>query len=392
LKILFLIFRDFKNPEAAGGDFYLWELARGLSNLGNRVTIVCSSFYGCKSRELIDGVEVIRTRGSWSLSLRILRTYFRELKGKYDVAVEEAIGGQRLPFLCSMYIKEPLVAVWHQKHDKIFREQYPFPITVALSYFERFLARLYRNCTILTPSKGAKEKLMQLGFKRENIKVVYDGAGEIFHNASPSGEREDLIVCLGKLRRYKRADHAILALERVVHLANKPCRLIIAGKVSEIDKGYVDWLHSQAERLKVADHIEIKVNISEKEKLKLLEKAKVLVQPSPVEGFSIVVAEANRCGTPVVVSDGVPSDVVVNGHNGLVYPYGHIEHLATSIVKLIEDDALWNRMSRNAYNWSQQFNWENSAREFQRILQLLIAPQQPLRCELEEKKSHTTNA
>ena len=101
----------------------------------------------------------------------------------------------------------------------------------------------------------------------------------------------------------------------------------------------------------------------------MLEKARVLVQPSPVEGFSIVVAEANRCGTPVVVSDGVPSDVVVNGLNGLVYPYGDIERLARSIVRLIEDDILWSRMSRNAHYWSQQFVWENSAREFQRTLQ-----------------------
>jgi len=375
-----------------GGDFYLWELARGLSKLGNQVTIVCSSLPSNKPREEVDGVEFIRKQGGWTLPFKILSTYLKELKGKYDVAVEEAIGGQRLPYLGSTYVKEPLVAVWHQKHDRIFHEQYPIPISAILSFLERFLARLYRNRTILTPSKGAKETLTQLGFKRENIKVVYDGVSENFRNANPNRKRENLIVCLGKLRRYKRTDHAILAFERIVHRTTKPCRLIIAGKVSEIDKGYIDHLHNLCEQLKVANLVEIRINISENDKLRLLEKAKILVQPSPVEGFSIVVAEANRCGTPVVVSDGVPYDVVVNGHNGLVYPYGHIEELATKILKLIADDPLWNRISKNAYKWSQQFDWENSAREFQRTLQLLIAPQQPLRSELEEKKSRHIHA
>jgi glycosyltransferase involved in cell wall biosynthesis len=372
MRVLFIAYRDVKNPSAVGGDFYLWELAKGLSRLGHSVTFVCSRFEGSALNEVADAVEVVRINGGWSLPFRILNEYLRRLRRRFDVVVEEAIGGQRAPFLAGAYVQEPLVAVWHQRHDRIFHEQYPFPVAVILSFFERFLARLYRNHTIVTPSLGAKEKLMRLGFIHENIKVIYDGVGEIFYNAVPRQKRENLIVCLGKLRRYKRADHAILALERIVHLTNRPCRLVIAGKVSEIDRGYVDWLHDLAERLRVADLVEFKMNIPEKEKLELLEKARVLVQPSPVEGFSIAVAEANRCGTPVVVSDGVPSDVVINGYNGLVYPFGDVEALAFAITELMKDDIIWGNMAKNAYEWSQQFIWENSVSEFESILQNIL--------------------
>ena len=96
----------------------------------------------------------------------------------------------------------------------------------------------------------------------------------------------------------------------------------------------------------------------------MLEEARLLVQPSPVEGFSIVVAEANRCGTPVVVSDGVPGDVVINGLNGLVYRFGEIDALAMNIVRLVEDEGFWDRMSKNAYEWSKQFTWDNSVASF----------------------------
>jgi glycosyltransferase involved in cell wall biosynthesis len=368
LRFLFLVYRDFKNPNAVGGDFYLWELARGLAKLGNKVTLLCSSFQGAKSKEIIEGVEINRINSVWRLPLRIFNEYLKKLKDNFNVIVEEAIGGQRLPYFGTIYVKQPLVAVWHQRHNKVFREQYPFPLAIFLSLFEFFQARLYRNRTIVTPSEGAKEKIMSLGFKYEKVKVVYDGVGSIFDSAKTKSARENVLVYLGKLRRYKRPDHAILALVQVLKRAKKSCKLIIAGKASEIDRGYIDWLRNLAKRLNVGDLVEFRINISEKEKLDLLEKARLLVQPSPVEGFSIVVAEANRCGTPVVASDGVPRDVVINGLNGLVYRFGDIDALAMNIVRLIDDDVLWDKMSKDAHEWSRQFTWENSVAEFLKVL------------------------
>ena len=159
MRILFVVYRDIKNPSAVGGDLYLWELAKGLSTLGNHVTIVCSSFQCSKMREVIDGVTIVRLTGVWRLPFKIFKLYFEKLRGTYDIIVEEALGGQRFPFLCKVYVDEPLFAVWHQKHDKIFHEQYPYPIAVFLSFLEYFQARLYRNSIIINPSKGAKEIL-----------------------------------------------------------------------------------------------------------------------------------------------------------------------------------------------------------------------------------------
>jgi glycosyltransferase involved in cell wall biosynthesis len=368
LRVLFLVYRDFRNPAAVGGDFFLWELARGLSRLGHNVTLACSNFAGSKPRETRDGVEIIRMQGSLSLPLKIFALYTGKLKGTFDVVVEEAIGGQRLPFFCILYIKETLVAVWHQRHEKIFREQYPFFLAAVLCFLEALLAAIYRSRIIVTPSQGAKEKLVPLGFKEENIEVVYDGADEIFRNVKTDAKRERLVVCLGKMRKYKRFDHALFAFAHMTKGLKSPCRLVIAGKVSEIDRGYVNWLQKLARRLGIREHVEFMINISEFEKLDLLKKAKVLIQPSPVEGFSIVVLEANRCGTPVVVSDGVPRDVVVDGYNGFIYPFGNIEALAAGIARLMDDELVWSRMSGNAHEWSKRFTWERSVSKFAEIL------------------------
>jgi glycosyltransferase involved in cell wall biosynthesis len=369
MKILFLTFRDIKNPSSVGGDYYLWELAKGLAQLKHKVTLVCNRFEGSKDKEVINQVEVIRVKGFLSAPFKIFRMYLKQLKRDCDIVIEEAIGGQRLPYLAGVYIKKPLIAVWHQKHSKIFQEQYPYPVSVFLSFLERFLAKLYRNRIIITPSLGAKKKLLTLGFLQKNVQVIYDGVGKTFQSPNTNRMRENSIVCLGKFRKYKRFDHAILAFKKALEHIDADSKLIVAGKISIIDRGYVYWLSELAERLNIREKVEFRFNITEKEKLNLLEKAKILVQPSPIEGFSIVVAEANRCGTPVVTSDGIPRDVVIHGYNGLVYSFNDIEASATAIISLIKDENLWKRMSKNALKWSQQFTWKKSIERFQKYLE-----------------------
>jgi len=343
-------------------------LAKGLNNLGNDVTVLCNKFKGSKNRESIDGIQVIRVIGLLTLPFKIFSIYSKEFKGKYDVVIEEAIGGQRLPFFASIYIKEPLIAVWHQKHEKIFIGQYPYPIAIFLVLVERMLAIIYQKRIIVTPSKGAKQNLLTLGFSNKKIKVVNDGVGKIFQNPKSNRIRKNIVVCLGKLRRYKRFDHTISTFKVVRKHLSKEYKLIIAGKTSEIDQKYVPFLHRFAEKLRVNNWVEIRANISEDEKLKLLEYAKVLLQPSPIEGFSIVVAEANRCGTPVVVSDGVPEDVVIDGYNGFVYPFGDINASVKALAKILNNEGLWKKMSTNAINWSKQFTWEKSSSILQKYL------------------------
>ena len=180
MNILFLVFRDIKNPSSVGGDYYLWELAKGLTLLDHNVTLICNRFEGSKEKEVIEGVEVIRVKGFFSLPFKIFRLYLKQLKKNFDIVIEEAIGGQRIPYLAGFYIKKPLFAVWHQKHSRIFQEQYPYPVSIFLSAIERLLAKIYRKRIIITPSRGAKKKLLTLGFLQNNVKVVYDGVGKIF--------------------------------------------------------------------------------------------------------------------------------------------------------------------------------------------------------------------
>jgi glycosyltransferase involved in cell wall biosynthesis len=79
---------------------------------------------------------------------------------------------------------------------------------------------------------------------------------------------------------------------------------------------------------------------------------------SPVEGFGIVIVEANTCGTPVVATEGVPAATARDGYNGFRFPFGDCEALASALVRLLSDRLLFETYSRNARLHAEQFSVE----------------------------------
>jgi glycosyltransferase involved in cell wall biosynthesis len=78
--------------------------------------------------------------------------------------------------------------------------------------------------------------------------------------------------------------------------------------------------------------------------------ARCVVVPSMwYETFGLVVLEAAACGIPAIVPSGTaPSDLIVSGQTGLVFPRGDAERLAAAL-RAMTDDATVERMGRAAY-------------------------------------------
>ena len=371
MKILILAFRDWTNPFTAGGDIYMNELAKRLAARRHSVTFLCSKFAGCEDEEFREGIQIIRLGNAFVMFLKVFVYYLKHLRGKFDLVIEEIIGGQRVPFFSSMYVSEPLIVVWHQRNTKIFLNQYPLPIALFLCLLEYFLAIIYRKRTIVVPSQSTLADITQMGISNANVHIISPGVGDHFFNISQRDvditNHEPLIVYLGKIRRYKCIHHALLAMKLLVQ-EYPECRMIIAGKRSDFDVKYEKILRSIAFHLGLSDKVKFKLNISEKEKIRLLKASRALVLPSPSEGFGIVIIEANACGTPVVVSDRIPRDAVIHMHNGLVVPFGNVNSLALAIYQLLTEDELFLRMSENAYNWAQNFTWDRAVNELSKVI------------------------
>jgi glycosyltransferase involved in cell wall biosynthesis len=102
----------------------------------------------------------------------------------------------------------------------------------------------------------------------------------------------------------------------------------------------------------------------------LLDRAWLIVHPSILEGFGLVVIEANARGTPAIAYD-VPGlrTSIRNGETGLLVENGNVSALADAITSMIKDTELRNRLTENALKYSKQFSWDNAARVFVEIIE-----------------------
>jgi glycosyltransferase involved in cell wall biosynthesis len=124
-----------------------------------------------------------------------------------------------------------------------------------------------------------------------------------------------------------------------------------------------------AERCGVRRSVYFPGRISELQKVKLLGKSWVSIQPSSFEGWGITVLEANACGTPVIASrvKGL-SDSVVDGCTGILVPVKNVDLFAKTMVEVAKNSEFREQLAEGAYVWSKKFSWDASSAAFGKLI------------------------
>lgn len=146
-----------------------------------------------------------------------------------------------------------------------------------------------------------------------------------------------LIGIIGRLQRWKGMHVAIDAMPDV--LAKHPdAHLVIVGGAHETEPDYPDLLAKRIERLALGAHVTLAgfhTGIA-----RWMQAMDVVVHASDHEPFGIVVIEAMALGKPVVAgSAGGPAEVITDGVDGLLAPYGDSAAFATAICRFLDDPA-----------------------------------------------------
>lgn len=357
MKILAQNWRDIKNPEAGGAESYFHEIAKWLVKKGHDVTLVSSRYRDCKNSEIIDGIKIIRIGNKFLFNFLFFWYYitiFR--KQKFDLFIDNC---SKIPLCTPFYVTIPIIAIIYHIHGKSMFEELPFLLALYAYLIEKCTV-FYRNVKIVTISESTKKELVEkFRIPPYNIYIIPPGI-----DISPSlGEKSKipLVLYFGRVKKYKRIEHILQAFKHIEK--NHSAKLIIAGKGDNYPT-----LKTLAKTLKIKN-IEFKGELSETEKVTLLKKAWIYINTSSKEGWGISVIEANACGTPCIAYN-VPGlrDSIKHGYNGLLVTNGKTLALTSTIERLLSDDHVRERLTKNSLEWAKKFNWNRTAEKFERFL------------------------
>ena len=267
-----------------------------------------------------------------------------------------------------LYTKVPVVPVIpHLFGTTVFREA-NFAIGSYVVTAEKIIPHVFRNNTFQVISPSTRDDLVTRGIPADRIEVILCGLDhDRYRDLGLERYERPTIVHLGRLRKYKSVEIAMKAMETVMKRV-PGARLLIVG-----DGPYRPELEEYAAALGLGDAIGFTGFLSGEELVEMLNRAHLLFNPSPKEGWGLTVVEANACGVPVVASDrpGL-KDSVIDGTTGFLVPYGDATAFGENAARLLTDRGLWNRMSGAAIERTGELTWERCARETELSLLSII--------------------
>ena len=180
---------------------------------------------------------------------------------------------------------------------------------------------------------------------------------DVIYNACQSIENGDLrnsdvsvmseydgykIIFVGRLTGCKGIPFLLKSFEQII-INNINAKLFLVGDGEEKNK-----LKEYVSGLNMKRHVVFFDYRSNPQAF--MRQAELLVLPSREEGFGRVLLEAMEEGIPVIGTKvgGIP-EIIEHGVNGLLVDYGDIETLKRSIIKILKDNSLREKIIQGGY-------------------------------------------
>lgn len=251
-------------------------------------------------------------------------------------------------------------------HDLNF-EHYPKDLPAAYSHyyrtwFPRFAKKAARIATVSGYSK--QDIVSRYGIAAHRVDVIYNGVGDIF---SPLGEEEKratrarftggvpYLVCVGAMHRRKNLANTFAAFDRLAG-EDTAIKLLIVGermfKDARMEQAYSSMRHR--------DRVVFAGRLGQAELRLALGASIALVYASYFEGFGIPVAEAMKCGVPVIAANATSLPEVAGDAAVYCEPFD-VEDIARAMRTVVKDEALRARLIAAGLERAQRYTWDRTA-------------------------------
>jgi glycosyltransferase involved in cell wall biosynthesis len=254
-------------------------------------------------------------------------------------------------FSCKLYSvlrNTPLVITWHEVWRDYWYEYLGWKGMFGV-IIEKIVSKLTKN--IISVSNKTKNNLLALNVNKKYVSVVYNWVDIKEIEEIKKFKEEFDVFYAGRLMKHKNIDILI----KSVYLAKKEfpdIKTVIIGNGPEKTK-----LKALTRKLNLEKNIKFMDFMLKEQVYRFMKSSKLFVLPSVLEGFGIIVIEANACGIPVITvkhKRNASADLIKNYNNGFVCNLSE-SSIAEKILILLKNSKLRENMSkksiRNAENY-----------------------------------------
>lgn len=362
--VVFLSWRDTRNPEGGGAERYLEEIAAGLVTRGARVTVFSAAHAAAPAEEERDGIRFVRAgskltvyaRGAWALA--------RGGLGHPDVVVDVQNG---MPFFARLVTRRPVIVLVHHVHREQWPVVYPGLMGRIGWWIESRLApRVYRGCQYVVVSGATGSELAGLGVTGARVAVVHNGSDPAPLVTSARTPYPSVCV-VGRLVPHKRIEHAIDAVAELRReLPALRLTVVGSGWWEANLRAYVD-LRGAQDCVTFLGHVDVAT------RTRVYAESWVLALPSLKEGWGLVVGEAAVVGTPAVAyaEAGGTRESIVDGVTGLLAE--DRDGFARALRRVLTEEPLRASLSGAAARDDARHTWEQTRTDFAHVIAEVLA-------------------
>jgi phosphatidylinositol alpha-1,6-mannosyltransferase len=379
-----LLVSDIFPPKTGGSGRWFWEIYRRLPR-GSCVIAAGED----PRQEDFDGTHDLRVARlplamrAWGIvSLEGLRGYARAVRRLHRLIVHERIemvhsarclpeGVMALalrywtgvPYACYVHGEDVGTARYSREH--------------------RWLAgRVLGNASFLIANSRNTERILiqEWGIAADRIRLLHPGvdtarfvpaARDRSVRSAPGWGERPVVLTVGRLQLRKGHDQMIRAL-MTIRQAIPEVLYAVAGDGEE--RSPLDEL---AARSGLSDHVQFLGEVDDDRLVQLYQQCDLFALPNrqvgrDIEGFGMVLLEAQACGKPVIAgASGGTAETMRIPETGLVVPCDGPDELAATVVDLLGDPDRRARMGAAARAWAvERFDWAPLSRQAAAIFEV----------------------
>jgi glycosyltransferase involved in cell wall biosynthesis len=145
---------------------------------------------------------------------------------------------------------------------------------------------------------------------------------------------------------------------------------VVVGGIHDLEPEYETDLKARIQMLELESQIifaGLQRNVPE-----WMQAMDILIHASDNEPFGIVITEAMALGKPIVASNsGGPTEIITDGMNGLLTPFGDAEALGKAILRYLDDREFARTVGLAARSRAVDFSTRKYAQNFMQAIREL---------------------